>query len=487
VSVTVEAIGARAVGRNEALDEASWVFLTIPLLAAAIAFAWTLHGQLQRLYGMTGSAWDLGYDQQVIWNISAGQGFYSSFARANFLGIHFELIFVVIAAIEKLWPNPAVLLIFSSAGLAAAAPAAFLFFRALLPSDRAASPWLAVALSAPIPFWAAIQEAAGDLFHPENMALALALLAAWAGIRGHRVAMWALCVLVLTCKEDQVYTVAVIGLLMRWYGAPAIRNHWRFIVYLAGAWFLIGTGVIQQHLRAYGYTDFVYYRWLIGLDSTTPVSPQAVAAAILRPEALLSVAVMIAGIFALPVLAPRWLLLVIPPYLADVLSGHTLQNVLQNHYVLLPLFPLIVAGGVGGRRFLERRSIRPSTALVALVPALLLGWGTGRFPPALLSNPWDYSHPNAVGQLQGAISVIPVDAPVNADDGLAVWMANRHTINDFPDFLDATCYVVTDRDAFIDGPTKKSARNAALAALPTSGRRLLYDDGRFRVWSPVGD
>jgi hypothetical protein len=23
--------------------------------------------------------------------------------------------------------------------------------------------------------------------------------------------------------------------------------------------------------------------------------------------------------------------------------------------------------------------------------------------------------------------------------------------------------------------------------LPTSGRRLLYDDGRFQVWSPVGD
>src|SRR5689334_14108952 len=78
-----------------------WVFAAIPLLAAAIAFAWTLRGALQRLYGMTGSAWDFAYDQQVIWSITQGQGFYSSFARANFLGIHFELIFVVIAAVEK--------------------------------------------------------------------------------------------------------------------------------------------------------------------------------------------------------------------------------------------------------------------------------------------------------------------------------------------------------------------------------------------------
>jgi hypothetical protein len=118
-----------------------WIFPTVPLVSAAIAFAWILRGELMRLYGMTGSAWDFAYDQQVIWNISVGQGFYSSFARANFLGIHFELIFVLLAAVEKLWPNPAVLLIFSSAGLAATAPAGYLFFRSLLPADRPASPW----------------------------------------------------------------------------------------------------------------------------------------------------------------------------------------------------------------------------------------------------------------------------------------------------------------------------------------------------------
>src|SRR5207248_11355071 len=122
----------------------------------AIAVAATLHGELQRMYGLTSDAWDLASDQQVIGGITQGDWFYASFARANFLGIHLELIFVVIAAIEKLWPSPTVLLIFSSAGLAAAGPAAYLFFRALLPADRKESPWLAVALSAPLPFWAAI-------------------------------------------------------------------------------------------------------------------------------------------------------------------------------------------------------------------------------------------------------------------------------------------------------------------------------------------
>jgi uncharacterized membrane protein len=480
--MAVTSMEARGRESDAARPMAWWIGPTIPLAAAAIAFAWTLHAELERLYGMTGSAWDFAYDQQVIWNVSVGQGFYTSFARANFLGIHFELIFVVLAAVEKVWAHPAVLLIFSSAGLAATAPAAYLFFRALLPADRPESPWLAVALSAPIPFWAAIQEAARDFFHPENMALALALLAAWAGLRGHRVLMWVLCVLVLTCKEDQVFTVGVIGLLMRSYGAPEIRKHWRFIVYLAGAWFLIGTGIVQQQLRNGGYTDFVYYGWLFMHPSAA-----AVLGAIFHPSSLLVVAAIIAGMFALPLLAPRWLLLVIPPYLANVLSGHTPQNVLNLHYVLLLLFPLIVAGGVGARKFLGVQSVRASWALVALVPPLLLAWGTGHFPPGLKSDPSLYAWPNTVAELQRATRMIPRDAPVSADDGLAVWLANRHTINDFPDKLDATCYIVLDHHAYLSGPTHPAERQAMIDSLPTSGREVLFDDGRFTVWSPVGD
>jgi uncharacterized membrane protein len=453
----------------------------LTLLAAAVAFAWTLHADLQRLYGMTSSAWDLAYDQQVIWNVSVGQGFYSSFARANFLGIHLELIFVVLAAVERFWASPEVLLIFSSAGLAATAPAAYLFLRAILPADRPESEWLSLGLALPIPFWASIQEAARDFFHPENMALALALLAGWAGLRGHRVAMWILCILILTCKEDQVYTVGVIGLLMAAYGGPGVKKHWRFIIYLAGAWFLIGTGIVQQHLRNGGYTDFVYYGWLVLHPSLA-----AVLAAIFNPAALLVVAGIIASTGGLPLLAPRWLLLVIPPYLADVLSSHNPQNVLNLHYALLLLFPLIVAGGVGARKLLGRRTSRPAYALAIILPAILIAWGTGRLPPALNANPALYSRPDTLSQLQTATAMIPANAPVSADDGLAVWLANRHTINDFPDKVDPTCYLVLDHQAFISGPTIPAQRLAAIDELPGSGRHLLYDDGRFQVWSPVG-
>jgi hypothetical protein len=366
-----------------------WLFPTLPVVAAAIAFAWTLNAELLRLYGMTSPAGDLAYDQQVVWNIS----------HASFAGINLELMLVVLAGIEKVWPSPAVLLIFSTAGLAATAPAAYLFFRALLPAGRAESPWVAVALSAPIPFWAAL-----DLFDAENIALPLALLAAWAGLSARRVAMWILCVLVLMCGADQAYTVGIIGILMGAYGPPEVRQHWRPILYVAGAWFLVAIAILHRDV------------------------PTAVVL----------------------------------------------------------LFTLIVAAGIGARKLMELRSIRPAFALFAILPALLLASGAGGLPPALGAEPGAYSHPSAVAQLRRATLTIPADAPVNADPGLTVWLANRRTINDFPDKLDATCYVVLDRDAYVSGPARPIVRLAAIAALPDSGRSVLYDDGRFQVWGPVG-
>ena len=68
-----------------------------------------------------------------------------------------------------------------------------------------------------------------------------------------------------------------------------------------------------------------------------------------------------------------------------------------------------------------------------------------------------------------------------------MWLANRHTINDFPDHLADDSYVVIDRHAYLSGPTNPATRLRYLASLPNSGRRILYDDGRFVVWSPVGD
>src|SRR5258705_2541380 len=154
-----------------------WLAATLPVLSAAVDANWILSTQLRPLYSLTAPEWDLAAKQQVVWSLSAGRGWSSSFDNGNdFLAIHLEPILLPVAAIEKLWPSPIVLLLVSAIGLAATAPAAFLMLRALLP-DHPARTWLALRLSTPMPFWFATQEAAAYQFHPENIALALAMLA----------------------------------------------------------------------------------------------------------------------------------------------------------------------------------------------------------------------------------------------------------------------------------------------------------------------
>jgi uncharacterized membrane protein len=454
-------------------------------VSAVVAFSWILHTQLERLYGLTAPSWDLGQGQQVLWSLANGHGWASSYEGGkNFLGIHLELVFLPIAAVERFWLSPAVPLVFSAVGFAATAPAAYLMLRALLPEHPAAR-WLALALAAPIPFWAATQEAARDQFHPENLALALAMLAAWAGLRQKRWALWALLVALLGCKEDQTYTAFVIGLLIFRFGTPVMKPTAKAVLIFAAAWLVVGS-LLQQLVRGSNTSPALSYYWWIFLEPGHNFFFTAVS----RPDPWLMLAGLFASLLGLPFLAPRWLLLVIPPLAANLLSSHEPMERLQLHYVLLLMFPLIVAGGIGARRLLEQRTLPewlPAQWLVAgAAPALIIAFAAGTLPPAHGAEQWLYDRPPAVDRLLAATAILPPGAPVYADDGAAVWLTDRTRIGVLYDRPQPDLYVVIDRQAWAHRGDPAAARADAIALMQTTGRHLLYDDGRFQVWSPAG-
>jgi uncharacterized membrane protein len=458
----------------------------IPLgLSAIAAFVWILHTQLLRLYGLTAPSWDLGQEQQLLWSLATGHGWASSYEFGeNFLGIHLEPILLPIAAAEWIWPTPIVPLVFSAAGLAATAPAAFLMLRALLP-DRPGRTWLALALAAPMPFWAATQEAARDQFHPENLALALAMLAAWAGLTNRRVLMWILVLLVLCCKEDQTYTAFVIGFLIWREGSPAIKRHGRVVMFVAVIWLVVGAGLIQFMIRGLGYSpDVVYYGWILNPIARFP------AQNLMLPDPWLALLGLLVSMLGLPLLAPRWLLLVLPPLAANLLTNHDPQQKLQLHYVLLIMFPMILAAGFGARQLLSQDRLPawlPAPMLLAgALPALILGFTAGKLPPAMGADPWLYNRPPASDRLLTAAEVIPRGAPVYADDGVAVWLTDRTALMTIPDLqVDPDRYIVIDRLDWYHRDQLAAARAAVITRVEATGRQLLYDDGRFQVWSPV--
>ncbi len=477
-----------------------------------IGFGWMAMLLLSRANGLATPAYDHAFFEQVVWNASQGNGFVSNFSQGSFLGLHFSPLLVLPAALEQVWADARVLSLLHVAALALAGPAAFLFLRAALSPSRA-GPWLAAALAAPLPVWSAVQEAARADFHTESLALPLALLAGWAGLRGRTALLWILAGVALLAKEDQGYTLLVLGLFLAarargrlwrgglpWRGGHPVagpRLSGAAIALLGLAWTPLAFGVIMPWLRAGGRleTDW-YYAWLLAGDGPASQLGRiwSQLAGFAGWQAALGILLSVA---LLPVLRPRWLLLVIPPIVADLLSANSAQADLKLHYTLLPLLPAIVAAAMGGRRLLalmarrtrrSRSSARhpawgPPLLLTLALPALAVAWLGGGLPPTTRTDRGQWDWPAAIDELRAVARQVPPGVPLAVDDGLAAPLAARSQLRLLPTG-EADAWVLVDRHAYLPGYTDVDRRRAFISILPRSGRPLIIDDGRFQLWGP---
>ena len=440
--------------------------LAPPLAGAALAFALAATTLLRRTDALLLPAYDTAFFQQVVWNLGHGRGFVSDFFPASFLGLHFSPLLALPAALELAWPDARMLALLHAAAIAATAPAAFLLLGELVPSR-----WLAAALAAPVPLWAALQQAAWAGFHPEALALPLVLLAGWAGLSGRTAACWGLALAALTAREDQAYAVAVVGALL-WFHGPS-RRQGAALALVAVAWGALANWVVMPALRGGVESQLEpYYRWL------RIASPGAVALALANPAGWLAFAGLVAGLAGLPLLRPGWLALALPPLAADLLSAHHPQPELRLQYALPLVVPLLVAAGLGARSL---PSALPAAAVAAFAaPALLIAVLAG---PLLA--PGAGVGPPALGRLRACTAAVPPLGPVAADDDAAAPLASRPTLRLTPAAQPGD-WVVVDRQGHQASYVWQPDRERVLAALPHQGRRLRCDDGRFRLWGPAG-
>jgi uncharacterized membrane protein len=455
--------------------------ISVPLLTGAVAFAviaWTL---LQRSAGLSVSAYDTAFFEQVVWNLSRGHGFTGGFFGADFLGLHFSPLLALPAALELAWPDARALALLQAAALGLSAPAAYLLLRALL-DDRPGAPVAAAALAAVVPLWLALQQAASAGFHTEALALPLLLTAAWAGLSGRTVLCWACALAALCAKEDQAYAVAVVGLLLAFHGPS--RTSGVALVVVSVLWAAAAELVVMPALRGPIRSDVAsYYSWL------PHAGPGRIARAVANRDGWLGVAALIAGMAGLPLLRPTWLALALPPLAGDLLSAHASQTILHLQYALPLVVPVLVAGGLGGRRVLDW-AVRPHegeaslapTGRVALaglaLPAVVLGIV---FSPLAGQGPLTTS---SMQRLMACATALPAEAPLAADDSVAAALAARPVERPLT-WARHGDWVVVDRASYVPAYVNVRARASVLASLSSQGRRLHCDDGRFQVWGPV--
>lgn len=87
-------------------DKKNFIFVLLAIyFSVFLIYAWYSHVNLKT------SLFDLGLQEQVIWNTSEGRFFESSPEVENFLGDHFSLLFIPVALIYKIFPSTLTLFI----------------------------------------------------------------------------------------------------------------------------------------------------------------------------------------------------------------------------------------------------------------------------------------------------------------------------------------------------------------------------------------
>ncbi len=374
--------------------------------------------------------------------------------------------------------------------------------------------------------WPIMQQQLRADFHTEALALPFLFLAGWAGLTRRTALLYLASLVALSAKEDQVYPVIVIGLVIAARAAGRLRDgprrHGLFLVGLAIGWAIVVFGLVKPALRAgVTYDTDRYYAWLgQGLDILRApfVQTDAVLGALTRPAGWLVVLWLLLAMGGLAVLRPRWLLLLVPPVLAHLLSRQIPQHEIALQYGLLLVVPGLVASTLGARRVLawsarRRRSRSTNRAPAAngtisangvartpgriRTPAVAVGvvalvglsvgaaYGGGAVPPFSRVEPGFWTRPSTIDRARTLADLVPSDATLAADWGLASAVASRPSLEVLADLTD-DAFLLLDRDPYVTGSFRWVDRAALVRALPTSGRRLIADDGRYMLWSPVG-
>jgi uncharacterized membrane protein len=399
--------------------------------AWAVSIAYTVAlsvTSLQRHNSFRTGGYDVGIFDQAVWLLGHSLEPFSTIRGRNVFGDHFQPALILLAPLGALGVTPTALFVLQSALLGAVAPALYALARA-----RGASAGLALAvallwLASPITQW-------GNLFeyHPETLVPLCLVLGALALERGRVAVFIATAVLASCAKEDVCLVYLLWGVLLTF--GPRRRLGITLAVG-AAAWFAFATKIA---LPAFGGSLDFYSRRFAG-DRGTSVGavfvtvlehPLRTIADTATPTNARILMTLIACTGGLALLAPRMLVLALPPVAANLLSAYGYQHVLHFHYWLVPAAVFAVASA-DGAAVLTRRLAEPRRRAIAAV------LGVGALVVGAFASPAaaELRRKHATAEIlakRRAIELVPADVPIAVANDLAAHVSHRRAIYQLPE------------------------------------------------------
>jgi len=421
-------------------------------------------------------ALDMGTMTQAVWNTAHGRlwertPLYLPLGTpprrdSRLVSGKLELVFLPLALLYRLWPDPRLLLLVQTAALAVAAWPLYLLAR-----HRLQDSFLALFIAATYLLYLPLHYATMFEFHPPVL---MVPGLAWAAL-GMVQRRWRLYYLGLglafLCRVDAAFIAVGLALYL------LLRRERRVALVtlgLAALWLGVDFGLVMPWAKAaYGVGDsdlltrrFGYLGrgpWGIMLGALT--RPRWLVSTLLEREKLQTFFDLGMPLGFLPLLAPAALLPALPVLVINLLALSQWQGTVHAHY-MAPLIPFLFVALVEGLQRL--RSFRPllgssvlrvarlsrlscfvpfeSFVFFVLINTLLIAVFFSPFPPGKdfrLGDFWQCTvHQEA---LQRMVARVPPGVPVSAQSDIFPHLAHRRDIYLFPYIADAR-YIILDLD-----------------------------------------
>lgn len=302
---------------------------------SALIMAWTLGLAHAKLHSNATNALDLGIYTQVAWQSSHGHLFGFTIHPHLYLGDHVELLFLLAAIPFRFIPSPLTLVALQCLAVIGAGFALFYFARRF-GSTISALGWAGLFLFNPFALNALAFE-----FHAILFGLPFAFLALQAYHDRRFGRLWIWVILLLLAREDLALFVAGIALL-----ALLERRTWKWWVWpglVSVAW-LVGAMILAGTINGEGYKFFTV------LQATTGTSTNIAShlLSLFTPANLVVIIALLLPLLGLPILAWRWLALLVLPLVGISAAGFGSGDlVLQTHYAAFFLPGLFASAVIG--------------------------------------------------------------------------------------------------------------------------------------------
>lgn len=272
-------------------------------------------------------------------------------------------------------------------------------------------------------------------FHPEVLALPALLYAAYFGLSSRWRRFGVCCALVLCCRADLGLAVAGLGALV-W--ASGRRNEGRVAVAAGVLYTLVAVFVIEPRLAGGVYPHLDAHPSLgdspAGVVWGMATHPAAVVGALLREQNVELAGRVLAPVVFLPLLAPRYLLPVLPLELLYLTSESPRATVYGEQTVALVAFVFLATafalarvGRTGSDRVRVDRWV-----LVVLLAAVVMSFGReGASSP--YRRPWGWGGQDAADRARlDAGDLVTADRSVRASASVVGELAERPRVYVLP-------------------------------------------------------